>query len=282
LPLLNFQGNGLARVVVIRHEKEPPGFRQFTISRFLEGLKERGHRILVVQGVDRLPDADMAVLHVNLSVVPGEYAAAAARYPVALNGKALDIRKRNVSRNILARDSGWTGPVIVKTDLNCGGLPEWILEAYSDLSKPPATAARPAIYDIFDGRGAVPESVWSDRRLIVERFLPERDERGFHTRSWIFTGDAGRCVRCRSADPVVKGRAIIDIEYVDVPEFIRMERKRLGLDFGKLDFVIHDGEPVLLDANKTPGQPPGERGGKDRAPFIDALEALLTRESLPV
>jgi hypothetical protein len=271
----------LARVVVIRHELEPLPFNQFLVSPVLEGLAKRGHEILVARGVDGLRDADMAILHVNLSVVPEEYAAAAARYPVALNGRALDIRKRNVSLNILTRDSDWTGPVIVKTDLNCGGLPEFVLSEAAG-GKSSIAASPPIEYTIVPRMAAVAEWVWSEPKFIVERFLPEQDENGFHARSWIFAGDAGHCARCRSAEPLVKGRGITAIEYVDVPEFIRMERQRLGLDFGKMDFVIHEGEPVLLDANKTPGRPPGVSQGKDRSPFVDAVEALLTREREPV
>jgi hypothetical protein len=30
-------------------------------------------------------------------------------------------------------------------------------------------------------------------------------------------------------------------------------RKRLNFDYGKFDYVVHDGQPVLLDANKTTG-----------------------------
>lgn len=29
---------------------------------------------------------------------------------------------------------------------------------------------------------------------------------------------------------------------------------RLGFDYGKFDFVMHEGRAVLLDANKTPGR----------------------------
>jgi hypothetical protein len=272
----------LARVVVIRHEGEPLDFQRYTVCRYLEGLAQRGHEVLIAHGLHALPEADMALLHVNLSVVPEEYAAAAARYPIVLNGRALDIRKRNVSRNTLTRDTDWTGPVIVKSDLNCGGLPEWILHALARKKNETFEARPPLRYEIMPSPAAVPEGVWSEPWYVVERFLPEQDERGYYTRSWVFVGDAERCPRCRSAEPIVRGRAIIDVEYVDVPEFIRMERRRLGLDFGKLDFVIHDGEPVLLDANKTPGQPPSAREGGDRTAFILALEALLTGERVPV
>ena len=32
-----------------------------------------------------------------------------------------------------------------------------------------------------------------------------------------------------------------------------MLRQELGFDYGKFDYVVHDGRPVLLDANKTTG-----------------------------
>ena len=42
------------------------------------------------------------------------------------------------------------------------------------------------------------------------------------------------------------------LEPTTVPEVLRAERERLGFDFGKFDFVVHEGEVVLLDANRTP------------------------------
>jgi hypothetical protein len=116
---------------------------------------------------------------------------------------------------------------------------------------------------------------------VVEKFLPERDDRGFYTRSWLFLGDEGRCKRCRSAHPIVKGPRIIDAEEVSVPEFIREERRRLGIDYGKFDFVIHGGQPILLDANKTPGEPPSRRPGKRYSNLARGLESLLLAGSLP-
>ena len=32
-------------------------------------------------------------------------------------------------------------------------------------------------------------------------------------------------------------------------------RRRLGLDYGKIDYVIHEGQVVILDVNRTPAQP---------------------------
>jgi hypothetical protein len=40
---------------------------------------------------------------------------------------------------------------------------------------------------------------------------------------------------------------------VDPDPAIVSIREELGADFGKFDYVMHDGRAVLIDANKTPG-----------------------------
>jgi hypothetical protein len=64
-------------------------------------------------------------------------------------------------------------------------------------------------------------------------------------------------------NPIVKAGNRTRHEYLkEVPVELRAIRKRLGMDFGKFDYVIFNGEPVLLDVNKTPtiagNGPPGE------------------------
>ena len=39
-----------------------------------------------------------------------------------------------------------------------------------------------------------------------------------------------------------------------MPDELRALRRQLGFDYGKFDFVMHEGRAVLLDANKTPGR----------------------------
>ena len=38
------------------------------------------------------------------------------------------------------------------------------------------------------------------------------------------------------------------------PEIVRL-RKAMKFDYGKFDYVIHEGQVLLLDANKTVGAP---------------------------
>jgi hypothetical protein len=207
-------------------------------------------------------------------VVPVEYQAAAARYRRVVNGRAVDIRKRLVSHNLIDRDDPWPGMVVVKADLNFGGVPEWRVEHPGE----PVEAAPKHLlrYEIWRSVAEVPDDVWADPRLVVERFLPERSERGFHLRTWVFLGDRGRCKRARSAEPLIKSWKIIDVDpdYLTIPDEIQAERERLGIDFGKFDYVLHEGRPVLFDANKTPGFAPS-RGNRMYKELALALDTLL-------
>ena len=81
------------------------------------------------------------------------------------------------------------------------------------------------------------------RRTVAEQLVEEAG------------GDA-RCVRVVARDRTVKGEGIFRRETIEIPPEIRARRKQLGIDYGKFDFVIHEGKPYLLDANKTPGRPP--------------------------
>jgi hypothetical protein len=213
--------------------------------------------------VGEWPQADVAVLHVDLSVIPGRYVQALAAFDRVVNGAALDIRKRQVSRNLVAPGDGWDGPVIVKTDLNCGGMPEHAalqtaqrLGARVDLAAVPM-AFMSGAYPILPRAADVPAAVWEQPGLVVERFLPERDPHGFALRAWTFFGARERCTRYVATGPIVKSENVIAREPVSVPDEMRAERARLGFDFGKFDFAVHDGRAVLYDANRTPGAPPG-------------------------
>ena len=123
-------------------------------------------------------------------------------------------------------------------------------------------------YPIFAATSAVPDEVWGNPGLVVERFMPERDEHGYCVRAWVFCGDRERCTRYRGTHPIVKSATIVAHEPAPVPEEMRAERGRLGFDFGKFDFVVRDGEAILLDANRTPSAPPP-------TPEIEASNARL-------
>ncbi|OYW58409.1 MAG: hypothetical protein B7Z31_07800 [Rhodobacterales bacterium 12-65-15] len=192
--------------------------------------------------------ADAAILHVDQSLIAQPFLDLAARYPVAVNGRVSDIRKRAVSRNLLHPASDWPGPVLVKSDLNCAGGPENFLARKSG-----GPALPPVDYRIFDHLSQVPDAVWSDPAQVVERYLPEQRDGLNVLRIWSFFGEYERCNWYTSTRRIVKSSNFIGHGPAEVPEVLRAERRRLGFDFGKFDFALGPDGPVLYDANKTPG-----------------------------
>lgn len=277
----------MANILIITHAHDRFRACDYILRRFVRHWLAAGHRVSVVKGVGDWPDADIAFLHVDLSVVPDAYAEAAQRYPVVVNGAATDIRKRMVSRHLLRSGDAWNGPVIVKTDLNCGGWPELRIHERaiaarstegrlsSDLSILSTEA-----YPVLDSLRDVPDAVWNDRHLVVERFLPEQDERGYWMRTWVFLGDRDRCSRHLGRDPVLKSSDILASEPAVVPDELRAERHRLGFDYGKFDFVVRDGIAILLDANKTPWMPGAAPGFEAAIPNLaGGIDAWLHRQN---
>lgn len=201
----------------------------------------------------------------NLTRRPAAYDRLLDRYPLVINGGVRDISKRRVSAQLVTRASGYAGPVIVKTDDNCFGAPDWSGVAWSGgltaLVSRVAERVLPVrrrirerrTYPIYPSADRVPRAVWWDPRLVVERFLPERRDGFYCLRTWVFFGPRGIASLSLSREPVVKRVNVVESEFVaEVPEAIREARARLGFDYGKFDFVIHEGRPILLDTNPTP------------------------------
>lgn len=223
------------------------------------GLEVRVRRDAAAWGGDAV-----GLLHVDLTRVPPEHAAGAAKYAACLNARVLDISKRRVSTHRVRRGDAYDGPVIVKTDRNYAGGKElshavrgpWALFAKARNRLP--WVLRSALghkeYPVYDHPRAVPWLAWLNPDLVVEKFLPERREDGrFNVRTWFFLGDRGVCVKYVMRKAIAVGSDIEGVEFVeDVPETIRRRREELGFDYGKFDFALHDGQPVLFDVNRTP------------------------------
>ena len=150
--------------------------------------------------------ADLVLVHVDLSVVPESYLEFAARYPIVLNGRVRDIRKTVTSRYLVQPGDGWDGPVIVKSDLNCGGAAEYG-SSQTGLRRVRVVRAvarrRTAIptwrdYRIFARLADVPVSLVENPDLVVERFLPDIEDGLYHVHMYQFLGDGERCSRIGS------------------------------------------------------------------------------------
>ncbi|MEM9303367.1 MAG: hypothetical protein AAGE01_14725 [Pseudomonadota bacterium] len=202
----------------------------------------------------RLPHLDLLFNHVDVSCLDDVYRKIIGMAPRVVNGGILDIRKSVVSNHLIERGSAWTGPVIVKTDLNFGGYPERALFGDGPDNLSPNGFVKPLDYQVFDSWQEVPREFFDDPLLVVEKFLPERTPDGrYRLRSYNFLGDAEDCFLITSTQPIVNSHSIESIEPVEVHEAVRATRLARGFDYGKFDYVVHEGEPVIFDTNKTPG-----------------------------
>ena len=264
----------MAHIVIITHTYDNFAQRKFLLMTLARHWIDAGHTVSVTAGLENWPDADMAIMHIDLSVVPAAYSQASKRYPIVVNAGATDIRKTRVSRGLVRRNGGWNGPVIIKTDLNYSGIPELLaVQQFRRDGKLPDLPPGPVVatnqpYPILGSPREVSEDIWNNPGLVVERFLPEQDAQGFALRVWVFFGDRERCTRYCGPEPIIKGPNIVAREPAPVPELLREERERFGFDYGKFDFVVRDGKAILFDVNRTPGAPPS-------SPEIDASNADL-------
>lgn len=275
------------RIAVLFHA----GDRHLLSTRYIvhylaEFWREDGHEVRFLYGVDHHEPADLVLVHINLSVVPDEYMEFATRYPVALNAKIGDIRKSTISSNLVKAGDDWTGPVIVKSDLNYAGLPEHSLNrSWFERRVPGAFRLRrlgdrwmgrggpfrrATDYEIFDQLSDVPQPHLTSPHVVVERFLPEAENGLFFTRVYQFLGNSWSCTRLGSPQRIVKATGSVHVEDVEPHPEVLEWRDRLSIDYGKLDYVVHDGRPVLLDVNKTTGAS-AYRGADEQ--FIERIRA---------
>ena len=254
----------MARLIVVTHQydrfatrslKWPVLRSHYLLFGILREFERLGHSWRVAVGPKPIA-GDVALLHTDCTIVDPAYLALRSQYPRTINFGADDISKHKVSKIRLLRDDEWAGPVIVKANLNAQGSMEArhnVRASIAGRAAPHAATKPPEPYRVLDRLADVDARVWTDPNLIVERFLPEPDaDGGYALRSWIFMGSHERCNRYVSPDRIVKAAQFRSHAPVEVPIELRAERERLGFDYGKFDFVVHDGKPILLDANRTP------------------------------
>jgi hypothetical protein len=260
---------GKKRIAVLFHDRDrDTPLSGYIVDHLARFWREDGHEVVYLFGTKSRVPADLVLVHVDLSVVPRKYLAFASRYPIAINGRLRDIRKSVVSTNLVGARDTWKGPVIVKTDLNYGGRPERLRRQRWREKHPRIwQAARRATtwltgrkepaeltdYLIFERVNDVPAGLFMRPDVVVERFLPERENDLFHLRMCQVLGEHLICTRIASRQPVIKaGMSVSSVPVEPHPE-VQKWRKRFNLDFGKLDYLVHDGHPVLIDVNKTIG-----------------------------
>ncbi|MCE0482728.1 MAG: hypothetical protein LV479_00655 [Methylacidiphilales bacterium] len=251
-------------IAILFLERDRP--ENYAISAYAKIWEEGGIKVHHLIGIKTCVPADLLFLHVNLSVVPGEYLQFARRYPRAVNLHARDIRKRSFSSLVLSSDSDYQGEVIVKTDLNYGGVPETYLHPnpffrlasrWQMLRRmilhPTRNWREDAVYPVYRSIREVPAACWRNRHWLVEKFIPERLDGHYVIRNYKFLGNRENTLLLVSEKPFIREDALISISPVENEPALQELRRKLRLDFGKFDYVLVDGTPVLIDINKTMG-----------------------------
>lgn len=301
----------MPHVAVLLHRHD--GFERrdfYWLREIVECWRSEGIEVSFVRDPLTRIDADILVLHVDLTVVPPEYLACARRCGIVINGGVSDISKRVVSEHLVRRGDRWDGPVMIKTNRNARGSREkyvarkgfkaalrggnvagachdYFGEEYRKVRRWLRYGSRKAFFDypIYHTIADVPDTVWDDDDFVVERFLPEMRDGRYCIRTWLFFGNCERHALFYSDDPIVKSRNIIGYERLDeVPEELRLMRQRLGFEFGKFDYAIVDGRPVLFDANRTPtiGDLPRDRSLPIARTLAQGIHSFLSMPSATV
>jgi hypothetical protein len=259
----------MARILILKGRADS----KFTaVDEMAKRWTRAGHQVITRYGLGTLPEADVLFAHVDTTCTPGEYREIFCRYGVVINGRALDVDKVLYSRVRLSPSDDYEGPAIVKTRANFGGegderyrivrflryRPLVRLHHRVSVMFDPGWRRRrtlmPHYYPIFDRLRDVPDAVWQNSQLIVERFCPERQGDLYLVRYWIFFGARGWARRFGSRSPIVKfGNRVTNEEDVTVPRELIELRQRLGLDYGRIDFVQHGDVVTVFDVNKTLG-----------------------------
>jgi hypothetical protein len=279
-----------ATILILKEKNARP--ITYIVDVMAENWTAAGHHVIHHFGPQNLPDADIIFLHVNQTIVPQEYADCISKYPKAINGTILDISRRRYSMVQIGPDDLYDGPVIVKTNNNYGGVAEAVgssggqrlkkrLNRLKIFKAAPgkttswrsASSLNPLEYPIFNSLYDVPSDVWGNNHLIVEKFIPERDGNLFFVRFWTFFGNQTLTGRFGSRHPIVKfHRCVTDITPVDIPAELVAWREKLNMDYGRFDYVMHNGSPVLLDVNKT--QATGRLSEVFRKQFFDLSKGI--------
>ena len=243
------------RIAILQHASEiGKDASGYSFHRLIPYWQEDGHEVFTLFGPDEYRPADILFLHVDLSEVPEAYLELASMYPATVNGRVRDIRKTSFSEHLLAPGDAWSGPVIVKSNRNYGGVPE----ATRDVPRLDGQGCEPLFsspldYQLFPRLKDVPAEVFGMPDLVVQKFLPEIEDDLFHIHSYFFLGSWSKCTRVASANPIVKDATRCASYPSTVAQEILDIRQNLGFDYGKFDYVYHEGRVVLLDVNKTIG-----------------------------
>ena len=223
-------------------------------------------------------------MHVDLSVVPKRYAAWAATSSdnqIIWNARINDIRKSRVSSHLLSRQDNWDGPVILKTECNCGARPEGALK--SPLKKQTwRDAGNPENQDyvVKDSMSEVPCWAWNSPHWVVERYFGAVEAEKSIWNLTILGGELELVRFTADSQNDYEQSQFDHWNFEQVDDELRKIVDGLSIEYGRLDLLKINGAWVLLDVNKTPGQYPRQNAPEARRAFYDHRIETLAQSAL--
>ena len=267
-----------AERILIVHARDEPFENGLYVARLLrDRWIESGIEVEATDWLAEPAGPDVLVFpHFDLTKTPAPYIEPLNACARVLNRKVTDISKRLISRYLVKSPEEHEGAVIVKSNLNFGGAPEARLLARRGgemLRRIEATRRQPwpvsglfgkEGYPIFAKSSFVPARAWTNPALVIEKFLPEMEGEHYCLRQHIFLGDREINSRSVGTHPLVKSKNVIRRELLDaaaVPAEVRELRQSLGFEYGKFDYVIHEGQAIVFDVSRTPTYDAGSKAG---------------------
>jgi hypothetical protein len=273
------------RIAILHSRGSDPAERAHMVMMIADFLTASGIDVVHLYGTARFEPADAIFVHVDLSVVQRDYLDFARRYPIRINAEAADIRKRGFVDGLLDAGSDYPAPVIVKSNLNYGGAPEQkersMLERAAHRLRRMAEGTNAMTqtkddYRIYPSLSKVPPSSFS-KDMIVQKLMLEKDGDQNLLREYFFFDDLHFESIERSSDMIITEDEQLGCKPFEPHPKLRKVRERLKLDYGKIDYVMSNGEPFIFDANKTLGM--GQFGNTDQfsKDFSSMLKAFAER-----
>jgi hypothetical protein len=242
-----------------------PDDKRYIMSHLARFWAEQGITVQIIRGIRNTVQADLVINHVDLTVTPDEYIAFMDNFKYKVNFNVINISKKLYSNNLLTKNDNYKGMVFIKTDANCGGKIDYLISQMEKYGRPVFNRDKQSNwkskffmnsynYRLLNSIDEVPEGVWDNSNLIVEKFMPEKaDNNYFQVRYWYFMGNREFNIGVQADKPVVKGPNIKKRFFIDhIPDELREIRSKFGFEYGRFDYSIVDGKVNIFDMNRTP------------------------------
>lgn len=272
----------LDRIAILSNSGHTSGDRTHLAALLADNWRANGIEVIDLSGTSAFVEADLLFLNLSRAVIPPDYARFAAQYPVSFNAGADDLRKHRYADGQLKAGAPYRGPVIVRTDLGFAAPPQTSKNRNSlfgwrnsDRSNKPRSqgGSESGNYRIFASINDVPAEYFGPQ-YIVQKFLPEEKDGRFILRQYYFLGDMHFLSLQTSGAAIIHTGTPMSLEEWAPPQELLTLRERLGLEYGRIDFVQVDGNPFVTSINRSPALPESKEPGYVPPAYIRLGEAL--------